>query len=72
MRKRMIPCLFCKRRGLHFVNHPDGGEILDSNGQVLVGTVPTYSVYVVDPAIECRFCHKRFLVKPGGDPYERI
>ena len=39
-----------KEDNLSFVLTAHRGEILDSNGQVLVGTVPTYSVYV-DPAM---------------------
>ena len=39
-----------KEDNMSFVLPAHRGEILDSNGQVLVGTVPTYSVYV-DPAL---------------------
>ena len=39
-----------KEDNLSFVLTAHRGEILDSDGQVLVGTVPTYSVYV-DPAM---------------------
>ncbi len=39
-----------KEDDMSFVLTAHRGEILDSDGQVLVGTVPTYSVYV-DPAM---------------------